>query len=159
MKIKPQFFFVSLLCCAVFMCATVRSFAQEVSQKEMEKDILFYVNKHRAEIDRPPLKLLNVITDEAIDHSENMAKHKVAFGHDGFEERAAYLKKKLKPFHSMGENVAYGHLSAEKVVNMWLKSGGHRKNIEGDYNYTGIGIAESKDGTIFFTQLFVLSND
>ena len=88
-----------------------------------------------------------------------MASRKVDFGHDGFEDRVANIRKKLKPYHSVGENVAYGHLSAEKVVQLWLKSPGHRRNIEGDFNLTGIGIAESKDGTIYYTQIFLQLED
>jgi uncharacterized protein YkwD len=38
---------------------------------------------------------------------------------------------------------------------MWLNSPGHRKNIEGPYNLTGIAMAKAKDGTMYFTQIFI----
>ena len=148
-----------LWCLLAFFAMPCAVQAQDVSQEQMEEDILHYVNLHRDEIGRPPLKLSDVITKECVSHSKNMAAHKVAFGHDGFEERVATIKSKMKPYHAVGENVAYGQLTAEKVVKLWLKSPGHRKNIEGDYNLTGIGIAQAKDGTIFFTQIFILNDD
>ena len=37
----------------------------------------------------------------------------------------------------------------------WLQSPGHRRNIEGDFDLTGIGIVRVAAGTYFFTQLFV----
>ena len=58
---------------------------------------------------------------------------------------------------SGAENVAYGAETAEEVVRMWLKSPGHKKNIEGKYNYTGIGIARGRNGQLYYTQLFILA--
>ena len=37
-----------------------------------------------------------------------------------------------------------------------LYSPGHRKNMEGQFNLTGIGCARGKDGVFYFTQLFGL---
>jgi uncharacterized protein YkwD len=53
------------------------------------------------------------------------------------------------------ENVAYGQLSAKAVVDGWLKSAPHKKNIEGNYNLTGIGLAKDRKGVIYFTQIFL----
>ncbi len=36
----------------------------------------------------------------------------------------------------------------------WLRSPGHRENIEGAYDLTGIGVARSRQGVYYFTQLF-----
>jgi len=40
-------------------------------------------------------------------------------------------------------------------VNSWLNSSGHKKNIEGNYSHTGVGIAKNQYGTLYFTQIFV----
>jgi uncharacterized protein YkwD len=50
--------------------------------------------------------------------------------------------------------VASGQMTAREVVNGWLKSPGHKKNIEGNFVLTGIGYARSKKGDIYFTQIF-----
>jgi uncharacterized protein YkwD len=44
---------------------------------------------------------------------------------------------------------------AEEIVRGWLASTGHRKNIEGGYDTTGIGIARSPAGKVYVTQIFV----
>ncbi|MEB3337507.1 MAG: hypothetical protein VKJ46_08605 [Leptolyngbyaceae bacterium] len=37
-----------------------------------------------------------------------------------------------------------------------MKSPGHLKNIKGQYNLTGIGIAKDSQGKYYFTQIFIL---
>ena len=75
-----------------------------------------------------------------------MARGRVGFGHDGFGSRAAHSGGKA-------ENVAYNR-TARGAVSSWLGSPGHRRNIEGSYNLTGIGIAPGRRGGYFFTQIF-----
>jgi uncharacterized protein YkwD len=48
-----------------------------------------------------------------------------------------------------------GSTTAREVVDNWLKSPMHKKNIEGAFNLTGIGVAADKKGTLYFTQIFV----
>ena len=85
-----------------------------------------------------------------------MATGKVPFSHNGFEDRAKRIKAKLKNVTSWAENVAFGDKTARQVVDMWLNSPGHRKNIEGNYNLSGIGLSVDKTGNTFFTQIFIL---
>lgn len=126
-----------------------------VSISRMEDDILGYVNKYRSSKGLPALLMNPDISREAEKHSVDMAKNKIAFGHDGFEDRVKIISKKIGNMHSSAENVAYGNLSPKEVVDVWLKSPGHRRNIEGRYTLTGIGTATDKNNVIFFTQIFV----
>ena len=121
----------------------------------MTGDILKLVNKHRTSMGLKPLVSNDLIIKEAEKHSKNMASGKVSFGHDGFDDRMARLLKTIRGAHACAENVAEGSRTAEAVVDMWLHSPGHRKNIEGNYGLTGIGIATSGDGTLYFTQIFI----
>ncbi len=121
---------------------------------KIEDEILFYVNDYRVKKGLPALQMSAEISVEAEKHSADMASNKMAFGHDGFEERVKIISKKIGVLQSSAENVAYGNLSPKEVVDIWLKSPGHRKNIEGKYNLTGIGIATGKNDVIFFTQIF-----
>jgi len=121
----------------------------------MEEQILYYTNKFRASKGLAPLKLVDMISDEARDHSKDMANGRTGFGHEGFEERVDHVSKKLGRVSSAAENVAYGNLDAEGVVNGWIKSPGHRKNMLGAYNLIGIGAARGKGNIIFFTQVFI----
>ena len=121
----------------------------------MEREILNLVNEYRYKKNLQPLEMIGQISEVAEDHSNNMAKNKVPFGHAGFDDRIDGLLKNIKGANAAAENVAYGNIDAEAVVDMWLNSKGHRKNIEGNYNLTGIGISEEKDGRLYFTQIFV----
>ncbi len=127
----------------------------DIPLKGLEQSILVYVNEHRASINKPPLTMINEASTEATRHSREMAIKAVAFGHDGFDNRIDLIITKVGRINSAAENVAYGQMNAATVVDGWLHSPGHKKNIEGDYNLTGIGVAKDGDGTIYFTQIFL----
>ncbi|MEP7317436.1 MAG: CAP domain-containing protein [Panacibacter sp.] len=118
-------------------------------------DILMYVNEHRKAEGLPAVQLLDAASAEATKHSADMAFRRTPFGHEGFDERMATISKNAGYLFGMAENVAYGHLDAKQVVDLWINSPAHKKNMEGNYNYTGIGLAQAKDGTVYFTQIFV----
>jgi uncharacterized protein YkwD len=59
------------------------------------------------------------------------------------------------PFGRIAENVALGYLSAETVVQGWMASKGHRTNIlNPDVGETGIAIARSSAGGLYYCQVF-----
>lgn len=123
--------------------------------EKLREAIVKLVNEYRKEEGKPALKTNAVIEQIADQHSADMAGGRTGFGHDGFEARNKELKDKLGGIKAMAENVAFGKLSADRVVELWLGSTGHRRNIEGDYNLTGIGIARAENGQLYFTQIFV----
>jgi uncharacterized protein YkwD len=120
----------------------------------LEDEILQLVNQHRASKGLAALSRNEVIREESRTHSQDMASGKVAFGHAGFSDRVEAIKRKLA-VKASAENVAYGYSTAQAVVKGWLNSEGHRKNIEGNYALTGIGIARNAKGTYYFTQIFI----
>jgi len=120
----------------------------------MSSEILRLVNQHRRSIGRPPLQANSFISSVALGHSRDMLSGRTPFGHDGFHERIDRIRKRLGPVHIAAENVASGPMSAREVVDGWLHSPGHRRNIEGDFRLTGIGLAFGGNGNIFFTQIF-----
>lgn len=122
---------------------------------DLEKEVNQQINEYRASKKLPPLRVDPRISQIARIHSENMANGKVRFSHDGFEGRAKAI---TIPYQSVAENVAYnmGYSDpVDKAVDGWIKSEGHRKNMEGQFNLTGIGIAKNAKGEYYFTQLFV----
>ncbi len=121
----------------------------------LEDDILKYTNEYRRSQGKAALQTDAAAATQAALHSRNMAKGKTGFGHDGFQERVDAVSRKSGPVSAAAENVAYGQLDAEQVVKGWIKSKMHRKNMLGNYNRIGIGTARSRDGTLYFTQLFV----
>ena len=124
-------------------------------EDDLRQEVFELVNKHRATKLLPALKYSEDIAIEASKHSINMASGNVDFGHDGFEGRIDRLTKKIKNVRGAAENVAYGSSIAKQIVDMWLHSPGHRKNIEGTFTTSGLGIATAKDGTLYYTQIFI----
>jgi uncharacterized protein YkwD len=58
-------------------------------------------------------------------------------------------------FGRIEENVALGYPDAESVVRGWMSSTGHRRNIlDRNVSETGIGIARSSAGGLYFCQVF-----
>jgi uncharacterized protein YkwD len=54
-----------------------------------------------------------------------------------------------------GENIAWGYRTAPEVMNAWMASPGHRKNILNcKAKSFGAGVAFAADGTPYYTQVF-----
>lgn len=121
----------------------------------MQSRILSLINDYRHDNGRQELRSNALLNDLAQQHSERMAQGRVRFGHDGFDGRMKKALRGIKGAYGFAENVAYGTLSASEVVDMWTNSRGHRKNILGPYQLTGIGVARGRDGQLYFTQVFV----
>ena len=121
----------------------------------LNDEVLKYTNKFRKSKHLPALEMREDLNEIARKHSENMAKGKLKFGHDGFSARQAQVQKIIQPFSEMAENVAYGATTGKEVVEMWKNSPGHRENMLGDYKYIGIGTDRDARGTIYFTAIFV----
>jgi uncharacterized protein YkwD len=126
-----------------------------INTSTIEQSVFREINNHRSSQNLPTLLRNSASDNQARIHSQNMANGKVPFGHTGFQQR---VKAIAIPCIAAGENVAYnqGYSDpAKQAVEGWLNSPGHRRNIEGNYNLTGIGVARSADGKIYLTQIFL----
>lgn len=121
----------------------------------LANDVFKQVNQFRKSEELPALLMKEELNAIAQQHSEDMANGSVAFGHDGFRDRQKKAAEEIKDMRGFAENVAYGVNTAKEVVTLWENSPGHRRNMLGKYNYTGIGTAKSSDGEIYYTQIFV----
>lgn len=122
----------------------------------VEREVITLVNRHRRTRRLPPLLLDPRITRQARLHSRAMATGRRAFGHDGFLARADALRSVMACQHA-GENVALqgGYRdAAETALDGWLDSPGHRRNIEGPFVMTGVGVVTDGAGILYVTQLF-----
>lgn len=120
---------------------------------KLEDDILELINKHRRSKGLPALTNNLVIETEARRHSMAMATKRIPFGHEGFNIRSKIVTSKVPGTNAVAENVAFGS-TAKEVVDGWLNSPGHKKNIEGNYKLTGIGVARDQQSKLYFTQIF-----
>jgi uncharacterized protein YkwD len=129
--------------------------AEASSNSSIENAILSNVNSYRRSRGLGALQMVAAASQQAYNHSRNMATGRTAFGHDGFDARVTAIRSSIGSISGWAENVAYGNLSAKGVVDVWLNSPGHKKNIEGNYNLTGIGVYKDRQGTLYFTQIFL----
>lgn len=127
------------------------------SVQTMEQAVLSQINQYRSTRKLPPLTLDARISEEARIHSQAMANGRVPFSHNGFQQRVQTIARVI-PYSRAAENVAYNQGYSDPVqqaVQGWIKSTGHRQNIEGSFTLTGIGIAQNAKGEYYFTQLFI----
>ncbi len=127
-------------------------------QRDIERQAFKLINQFRDQEGLAPLKWNDEIAKIARAHSQDMAGGEVDFGHDGFGDRVSQMKALMAGFRGAGENVLYTDQLddvASRAVRMWLHSPHHLRNIRGDYNLSGIGVWQAKNGAIYFTQLFL----
>lgn len=123
----------------------------------MEQAVLTQINQYRASRKLSPLTLDARMSEQARAHSQAMASGRTPFGHNGFQQRVQTLARVI-PYSRAAENVAYNQGYSDPVrqaVQGWLQSTGHRQNIEGSFDLTGIGIAQNAKGEYYFTQIFI----
>jgi uncharacterized protein YkwD len=115
---------------------------------------LIIVNQERHRAGLSPLRLHSRLTATAQAHSNDMARHNFMShtGSDGssFADR---MKRHGYNFRTGAENVAAGQSSAQHVMESWMNSSRHRKNILGP-NYRDIGIAYAGGNKLYWTQVF-----
>ena len=124
-----------------------------------QEGVLKAINLYRISKGLTPLMANSVITEQAKQHSIDMAHNTLPFGHDGFKQRMDVICKAIPGSISGAENIAYFKVSPQELVKKWLTSPGHRKNIQGDYNLTGIGVATDSKGRFYTTQIFINNKD
>lgn len=152
-QMKPTLLLTTLTCFISF--ASLSSFvAVSHGDTGIREDVFSQTNQFRKSKGLTGLVMVQQLNAIALQHSLDMAKGKVAFGHDGFAKRNAMASHQIRQLHSFAENVAYGATSGSQVVNLWKNSSGHRRNMLGNFKYIGIGIARDRQGRIFYTEVF-----
>ncbi|WP_242131804.1 CAP domain-containing protein [Aestuariivivens marinum] len=121
--------------------------------KTIELEILKLINSHRDSLGIAPLKDMKIIKSVAFSHTDYMVDKNVV-SHDNFYKRSTYLKENASAT-KVSENVAYGYTSAESVVNAWIKSEGHKANIEGDFTNFDISAEQNAEGKWYYTNIFI----
>lgn len=142
-----------------------------VNLTSLELNIVHDVNHYRSSHSKSALENSDTLAAIARSHSQALAnkrnadllsnralnKNRLVINHDGFDRRFQLIKSNFPRISSAAENVAVNLNSRSPVrtaVEGWIQSAGHEKNMVGNYNKTGVGIARSSDGAYFFTQLF-----
>ncbi|OEK08685.1 hypothetical protein A8C32_02750 [Flavivirga aquatica] len=124
-----------------------------IEAKAIETEILVLINDHRSALGLNSLQEMKIVKSVAFSHTDYMVDNE-KISHDNFYTRSDYLKSNANA-KKVSENVAYGYSSAKSVVDAWLRSEGHKANIEGDYTNFDISAEKSEDGRWYYTNIFI----
>jgi uncharacterized protein YkwD len=131
------------------------------SHYSLERQTFHLLNAERASRGLDPLTWDDRVAEIARVHSNNMADQQFFshWGKDGstVDSRAGAFG--VNDWRSIAENIAFlnGYDDpASSAVQRWMGSPSHRKNLLGrNWNRSAIGVAVARDGSIYFTQVFM----
>lgn len=119
-----------------------------------ELQLLDAINNYRAANSLNPLILINHISYKSQEHNFYMIDNNVV-NHDFFFERSNNIIEVLGAV-KVAENVAYNYNNANSVLNAWLNSPDHKKNLDGNYTHIGISISvNTSNGKKYYTNMFM----
>jgi uncharacterized YkwD family protein len=121
---------------------------------EYEQQVVDLTNQERAKNGLPALKVDQELSKVAREKSSDMQRNNY-FSHTSPTYGSPFdmMKQFGITYKAAGENIAKGQRSPEEVVNAWMNSEGHRKNIL-SANFTHIGVGYVAEGN-YWTQQFI----
>jgi uncharacterized protein YkwD len=131
-----------------------------VAASSLERRAFDLVNAERAKYGLPTLVWDGDLCRMARLHSEKMARLNF-FDHEGPDgDLPNRARESGIRWRSLAENIALNQGYDDPVtlaVDQWMRSTGHRENIlRRIFTHSAIGIARSKDGSIYLTQVFIM---
>jgi uncharacterized protein YkwD len=131
---------------------------QLLAQSDFQAQLLQMLNAERQKIGAPPLRISSQLAQAAQRHADDMAKNNF-LSHEGSDGSTmeSRIQETGYAFSAIAENVAGGQPTPESVIQTWLNSSGHRRNmLNPEYTEIGIGYAtnSSSQYTHYWTQVF-----
>ena len=142
--------------------ATQTNLVKAANPFELERSTFDLINRYRENSGLLPLKWSDDVAKIARLHSENMANFNF-FSHTGLDgsmvnDRADLLG--ISKWRAIGENIAFNQgydNPVEFAVARWMESPAHRENLlNSRWRESGIGVAVTKEGKYYFTEVFML---
>lgn len=123
--------------------------------QDFEKEVLKLTNKERKSRGLKPLEMDEFLSYSARYHAKDMAEDDY-FDHNSYDRGSdGNLNQVCETFDRIGafadfgymaENISAGRTIPKDVVDGWMKSPGHRKNIlNKDFSKIGIGYYKTED--------------
>ncbi len=122
-----------------------------------QKQVLNLVNAERTKRGLNALTLDAKLSNVATIKSQDMI-NKNYFDHNSPTYGSPFdmMKQFGISYRSAGENIAEGQRSPQEVMNAWMNSEGHRKNIlNPNFTKLGVGVAKTSSGILYWTQMFI----
>ena len=121
-------------------------------KKKMSRQILKLINAHRKSLGLNKLHPSPIAKYLASKHNDYQIS-KGEISHDNLNFRYCFLIN-FAYASSVGENVASGYKITKSVVNKWLKSEAHKKNIEGNFSNIGIAVTSDNNDKLYYSTIF-----
>jgi len=118
-----------------------------------ELDVINGINNYRVSVGLNVLSKNDYISVKCEEHNNKMIINN-SVDHSDFVYRSTDIMETLVATR-VGENVAYNYSSPKKVVDAWLDSPLHKKNIVGDYTNFGVSIRLDSIGRKYYTNIFI----
>lgn len=119
-----------------------------------EQKVVDLTNQERAKNGLAALKVDTALSKVAREKSLDMSNNGY-FSHTSPTYGSPFdmMKQFGISYQYAGENIAMGQRTPEEVVQAWMNSEGHRKNIlSANFNYIGVGYVETGN---YWTQMFI----
>lgn len=132
---------------------TTDEIKKSYAHSEFEYAVMDLLNEYRTSQGLPAFDIIEHISYVASEHNDYMiSTHNL--DHNGFEQRHENLVNVLGAFQ-VSENVACGFTEPSDVVEAWLNSPSHKKNIDGSYTHFGLSVKCDSEGYNYFTNIFI----
>ncbi len=116
---------------------------RRTAPSQSAEEIVAAMNRERAAYGLGPLRLNTRLSLAAEDRVDDMLAKRY-FAHvapDGMQP-FTWVRQRGYRYRIIGENLALGYPSAQRIVGGWMRSPGHRENILGrSFNEVGIAVA------------------
>ncbi|MGI6745087.1 MAG: Cysteine-rich secretory protein family protein [Firmicutes bacterium ADurb.Bin300] len=134
--------------------STTRPETTTQSNISIEEQVVILVNEERQSRGLKPLKLNAKLSEVARKKSQDMRDNNY-FSHTSpvYGSPFDMMRSFGITYKTAGENIAMGYSSAQKVMQGWMNSSGHRANILNP-SFTQIGVGYVADGH-YWTQQFI----
>lgn len=113
-------------------------------------------NRARGDAGAAPVRTHDALTRAAQGHAQWMADNR-RMSHTGANGSSFWTRAKAAGYNGRGggENIAAGYATPEAVIDGWLHSSGHKRNIlNGAWDDLGLGVARGGDGKRYWCAVF-----
>jgi uncharacterized protein YkwD len=129
------------------------------ARADLAQEVVTLVNSHRASLGLSSLSVSPTLTASATWKARHMAYYRYMAHNDPAPPVSRSVGQRLEACGysggGWGENIAYGYSTAAAVMQAWLKSSGHRANIENpSFRSIGVGAAVASNGSVYWAQNF-----
>lgn len=121
------------------------------------EEVAYLVNQQRIANGLGELKMVPALNSAAQKRADEIVE---TFDHNRPDGTKCFtvLAEYGLTYSYAGENIAYGYIDPDDVMDGWMNSEGHRKNIlNSNYQYIGVGVTRSGN-RLYWTQMFIKSS-